>query len=70
MTLTNSSGTSFVNADTKLVAGEVQLSGSNGGYQPPYNPSQGMVRGGTESNTGPGASRSRSCAPTLATARR
>ena len=52
VTLTNSSGTSFVNADTKLVAGEVQLSG--GGYQPPYNPSPGMVRGGTERNNGPG----------------
>jgi hypothetical protein len=54
VTLTNSSGTSFVNADTKLVAGEVQLSGRQQGYQPPYNPSPGMVRGGTEGNTGPG----------------
>lgn len=56
VTLTNSSGAPFVDADTKLVAGEVQLSGGPGyqSYQPPYNPSPGMVRGGTESNTGPG----------------
>jgi hypothetical protein len=51
ITLTNRSGTAFVGADTKLVAGEVQLSGAQSGY---YNPSQGMVRAGTEANTGPG----------------
>jgi hypothetical protein len=54
VTLTNQSGTTFADADTKLVAGEVQLSGAPQRYPPYYNPSQGTVRAGTETNTGPG----------------
>ena len=54
VTLTNQSGTSFVDADAKLVAGNVQI--SDGSYQPRpyYNPIQGVTRAGTEANTGPG----------------
>jgi hypothetical protein len=53
ITLTNTSGTAFTAADTKLVAGEVQLSGANQPYRP-YNGMQGVRRAGTETNTGPG----------------
>ena len=53
ITLNNTSGTPFVNADTKLVAGDVQLAGS-GGYRPPYNPISGVRSAGSETNTGPG----------------
>jgi hypothetical protein len=53
ITLTNQSGTPFVDATTKLVAGQVQVSGG-GGYRPPYNPSRGMVSAGSEAHTGPG----------------
>jgi hypothetical protein len=53
ITLNNTSGTPFVNADTKLVAGDVQLAG-NGGYRPPYNPVDGVRSAGSEANTGPG----------------
>jgi len=52
VTLTNQSGTSFEAADTKLVAGQVQLSGGRGGQ--PYDPSDGSEQAGTEANTGPG----------------
>ncbi|HEY1750342.1 MAG TPA: DUF4139 domain-containing protein [Caulobacteraceae bacterium] len=52
ITLTNQSGTAYDAADTKLVAGQVQLAG--GDARRAYTPSQGMVRGGTENNTGPG----------------
>jgi len=52
ITLNNTSGTSFVAADTKLVAGDVQL--ANGGYRPPYNPIAGVRSAGSETNTGPG----------------
>ena len=52
ITLTNESGTTYTAADTKLVAGDVQL--SNAGYRPPYNPVAGVRRAGTESNSGTG----------------
>ena len=52
VTLTNGSGTPFVDADTKLVAGQVQVAGSGAsGY---YNPTEGVTSAGTETNTGPG----------------
>ncbi|HZZ90008.1 MAG TPA: DUF4139 domain-containing protein [Caulobacteraceae bacterium] len=53
VTLTNASGTPFVDADTKLVAGDVQLAGGQSGYSG-YNPTAGVARGGTEAHTGPG----------------
>jgi hypothetical protein len=50
ITLTNTSGTSFVDADTKLVAGQVQLQdGESGG-----NGIEGVTHAGTEAHTGPG----------------
>jgi len=52
ITLTNQSGTSFEAAETKLVAGQVQL--SNGGGGGGYNPMPGVRRAGTEAHTGPG----------------
>jgi hypothetical protein len=52
ITLNNTSGTPFVAADTKLVAGQVQL--NDGGYRPPYNPIAGVQSAGSETNTGPG----------------
>ena len=54
ITLTNQSGTTFTDADTKLVAGQVQV--SDGSYRPPYNPIQGVTHAGTQTNTGPGQS--------------
>src|SRR5579871_3055 len=53
VTLTNQSGTSFEAADTKLVAGQVQLGAAEPGDNA-YNPSAGMVRAGSEAHTGPG----------------
>jgi len=53
ITLTNQSGTSFTDADTKLVAGQVQLADGSQG-RPYYNPIQGVTQGGTEAHTGPG----------------
>ena len=50
ITLTNSSGTPYVNASTLLVAGSVGSSGDDDGYRPsPPPPPPGMVRAGTES---------------------
>ncbi len=51
VTLTNQSGTSFEAAETKLVAGQVQLAGEGGGGE---NPMPGVTRGGAEAHTGPG----------------
>jgi hypothetical protein len=51
ITLTNTAGTSFVDADTKLVAGAVQLNDGNGGES---EPTEGVTHAGSESNTGPG----------------
>jgi len=52
VTLTNQSGTSFEAAETKLVAGQVQVAGDGGsGY---YDPAEGVTRAGTEANAGPG----------------
>ncbi len=51
VTLTNQSGTSFEAAETKLVAGQVQLSSDGDGGQ---NPMRGVRRAGTEAHTGPG----------------
>lgn len=51
VTLTNQSGTPFEAAETKLVAGQVQLSGGGRGG---YNPMSGVRRAGTEAHTGPG----------------
>ena len=51
VTLTNQTGTSFVNANTVLVAGSPMVSGSTGddGANNQYNrPQSGMVRAGTE----------------------
>jgi hypothetical protein len=53
ITLTNTAGTSFVDADTKLVAGDVQLE-NGGGESSYYNPTAGVVRGGSEAHSGPG----------------
>jgi hypothetical protein len=53
VTLTNQSGTSFEAAETKLVAGQVQLSGEGGGGGG-YSPMPGVMRGGSEAHTGPG----------------
>src|SRR5580658_7492109 len=47
VTLTNGSGTPFVDADTKLVAGQVQVGGD-------YNPTEGVTSAGSEAHTGPG----------------
>ena len=52
VTLTNQSGTSFEAADTKLVAGQVQVAGNGAsGY---YDPTEGVTQAGTEANAGPG----------------
>jgi len=51
VTLTNQSGTPFVDADTKLVAGNVQVAGNGGGGD---DTTDGVTSAGTESNTGPG----------------
>ncbi|HEY2707619.1 MAG TPA: DUF4139 domain-containing protein [Caulobacteraceae bacterium] len=53
ITLTNTAGTSFVDADTKLVAGDVQLQNGGGGGSY-YNPTAVVVRGGSEAHSGPG----------------
>ena len=52
VTLTNQSGTPFVDADTKLVAGNVQVAGAEGGGD--YNATEGVTAAGSEANTGPG----------------
>ena len=54
VTLTNGSGTTFDAAETKLVAGQVQLSGEGYGGRRIYNPMPGVRRAGTEAHTGPG----------------
>ena len=54
ITLTNQSGTSFVNADTQLVAGEVKLASTPEPYYPRNAGIAGVRRAGTESRTGPG----------------
>ncbi len=51
VTLTNQSGTPFVDADTKLVAGNVQLAGNEGGDD---NGTEGVTSAGSEAHTGPG----------------
>jgi hypothetical protein len=51
VTLSNQSGTPFVDADTKLVAGNVQVAGNGGGGD---DTTDGVTSAGTESNTGPG----------------
>lgn len=50
VTLTNQSGTPFVDADTKLVAGNVQLAGAEGDSEG----TDGVTSAGSEANTGPG----------------
>jgi hypothetical protein len=50
VTLTNQSGTPFVDADTKLVAGNVQVAGGGADSEP----TEGVAQAGTEANTGPG----------------
>jgi hypothetical protein len=52
VTLTNQSGTSFEAAETKLVAGNVQVAGDGGGDSD--NATDGVTHAGTEANTGPG----------------
>jgi hypothetical protein len=52
VTLTNGSGTPFVDADTKLVAGDVQVAGD--GPRRYYNATEGVTSAGTEAHTGPG----------------
>ena len=51
VTLTNQSGTPFVDADTKLVAGNVQVAGGGGDDS---EPTDGVAQAGTEANSGPG----------------
>jgi hypothetical protein len=53
VTLTNGSGTTFEAAETKLVAGQVQLSGDGYGGRV-YNPMAGVRQAGAEGHTGPG----------------
>jgi hypothetical protein len=53
VTLTNQSGTTFTDALTQLVAGDVQLGGDEG-YDGGDNPLASVTSAGTESNTGPG----------------
>jgi hypothetical protein len=52
ITLQNGSGTSFKDADTQLVAGQVNGDGGNDGGG--YNPREGVVSAGSETDTGPG----------------
>ncbi|MDR3660991.1 MAG: DUF4139 domain-containing protein, partial [Mycobacterium sp.] len=52
VTLTNQSGTPFVDADTKLVAGNVQVAGNEVGGED--NGTEGVTAAGAETNTGPG----------------
>lgn len=53
ITLTNNAGTSFKDAQTELVAGDVNAEG--GAYRSPvYNPQAGVTSAGQESDTGPG----------------
>jgi hypothetical protein len=52
VTLRNSSGTTYANADTLLVAGSVQQQRGNGGYEPPPPPAP-PNRAGTESANRP-----------------
>ncbi len=55
ITLTNQSGTSFVDADTQLVAGSVQLAeNADDDYQPGQPTISGVRRAGSERRTGPG----------------
>jgi hypothetical protein len=60
ITLTNTSGTPFVDADTQLVAGQVAMqSNAPAPYRPFIRPQAGGIagvgRGGAEADTGPGA---------------
>ncbi len=55
ITLTNQSGTAFTDADTQLVAGDVALAASPAPYRPVNRPIAGVLRGGAERRTGPGA---------------
>jgi hypothetical protein len=55
ITLTNRSGTPFVDADTQLVAGEVAIAGNPPPFQPVRRPLAGVVRGGAEAGAAPGA---------------
>jgi hypothetical protein len=52
ITLQNGSGTSFKDADTQLVAGQVNGDGGDDGGG--YNPRPGVVSAGSETDTGPG----------------
>jgi hypothetical protein len=60
ITLTNQSGTPFVDADTHLVAGEVAIAGAPRPIRPLARPQMGsmmgVARAGSEAATGPGAS--------------
>jgi hypothetical protein len=57
ITLTNTSGTPFVDADTQLVAGQVAIAGAPPPIRPIRRPLTGVVRGGAETGAqiGPGA---------------
>jgi len=48
ITLTNKSGTAYANAQTQLVAGDINLSGEDSGWQPPRR-AKPMRQGGNES---------------------
>lgn len=51
ITLTNTSGTSFADAKTQLVAGDVQIADSGSGDN---TPAENVRQAGSETNTGPG----------------
>jgi hypothetical protein len=55
ITLTNNSGTPFTDAETQLVAGDVAIEGMARPDGPRNRGIQGVIRGGTERRTGPGA---------------
>ncbi|MFI4933868.1 MAG: DUF4139 domain-containing protein [Caulobacterales bacterium] len=54
ITLTNQSGTSFAEAHTQLVAGEVRMGENAYNYQGSPNQIEGVTRAGSEAHTGPG----------------
>src|SRR5262249_9479776 len=56
VTLSNTSGTPFVNAETKLVAGQVQVGDDDTGDDSGRR-IRGVVHGGTEAHTRPGGAR-------------
>jgi hypothetical protein len=57
ITLTNTSGTPFVDAATQLVAGQVAIESNNAPpRRPMFRPIAGVVRAGSEPGTGPAAS--------------